>query len=567
MKKTVFFLFFFILPSTLFAYDYDSTSLNSQTITDTLKLVNTKIYVVKGYNLVKNGGKLIIEKGTLIYGKNRYYSIIVIERGAKIIAEGTPSQPIVFTSSEAPNERSYGDGVALIILGRSGTIDKSSFNSPFIDSTSVPGMEGPNFYVPWFGGQPRNDSDSSGVLRYVRFEYCGTYLVGPYHRNSESLILGGVGSKTVIENIQISHSGYSGLTLYGGNVNIQNIVLYRNAENDIKFFYGYRGKLQFGIISRDSNETYQGDRLNFMRSMNTADTIANSYNYLITNPVISNFTIIGPKMYNVVSNKYTNSFGFGLSTKTKFNIYNSIFTGLNSAVRFDRGAVYQNALNDSIQFRNNIFSGFSEGLGNTSTPTSFSPSIWLQSPSFQNRVYPNPMDVNLLNPYAFYNLGGSNPLGGVNWYNPLPGSPALTGASFSNPNLNGFTQTSYVGAIGSNNDWIKNWTCFNPHSYLPRPLAITNISSSIPEKFYLSQNYPNPFNPATTINFSVPVKGFVSLKIYDITGKEIAGLVNQEMNAGEYKYDFNASHLNSGVYFYTLKGENFSETKKMMLIK
>ncbi len=85
--------------------------------------------------------------------------------------------------------------------------------------------------------------------------------------------------------------------------------------------------------------------------------------------------------------------------------------------------------------------------------------------------------------------------------------------------------------------------------------------------FDLSQNYPNPFNPSTIISYSIPKQSNVSLKVYDILGKEVAELVNTEKPAGSYEVDFNAENLSSGIYFYTLKTNNSVLTKKMMLIK
>ena len=89
----------------------------------------------------------------------------------------------------------------------------------------------------------------------------------------------------------------------------------------------------------------------------------------------------------------------------------------------------------------------------------------------------------------------------------------------------------------------------------------------IPSKFELSQNYPNPFNPSTKITFALPNDGKVSLKIYDMTGKEVMLLVNEVKTAGYYSVSFNASSLSSGIYFYTLSADNFTATKKMMLVK
>ncbi len=88
-----------------------------------------------------------------------------------------------------------------------------------------------------------------------------------------------------------------------------------------------------------------------------------------------------------------------------------------------------------------------------------------------------------------------------------------------------------------------------------------------PHRFYLSQNYPNPFNPETVIRFSLPEKGFANIKIYNSLGKEVSVLVNQSLNAGSYEVEWNASALPSGIYFYRLSAGEFSETKKMNLIK
>jgi len=93
----------------------------------------------------------------------------------------------------------------------------------------------------------------------------------------------------------------------------------------------------------------------------------------------------------------------------------------------------------------------------------------------------------------------------------------------------------------------------------------SNIST--PKDFYLEQNYPNPFNPSTTIRFSIPSGTSVQLKVYNVLGNEIATIVNDELPAGNYSLDYDASNLPSGIYFYTLTTNDFSETKKMTLVK
>ena len=100
------------------------------------------------------------------------------------------------------------------------------------------------------------------------------------------------------------------------------------------------------------------------------------------------------------------------------------------------------------------------------------------------------------------------------------------------------------------------------------PSGITNQGGIVPGEFRLEQNYPNPFNPSTNISFSIPNPSDVTLKVYSPLGKEVATLVNEFKSAGNYKYEFNASEiLTSGIYFYTLKSGNFTETKKFILVK
>jgi hypothetical protein len=97
--------------------------------------------------------------------------------------------------------------------------------------------------------------------------------------------------------------------------------------------------------------------------------------------------------------------------------------------------------------------------------------------------------------------------------------------------------------------------------------GVEPIGNTVPDKFTLNQNYPNPFNPVTNIKFSIPKSGIVKLIVYDAVGKQVAELVNGQYNAGEYKVDFNASGLSSGVYFYKIDSDGFSDIKKMMLVK
>lgn len=98
-------------------------------------------------------------------------------------------------------------------------------------------------------------------------------------------------------------------------------------------------------------------------------------------------------------------------------------------------------------------------------------------------------------------------------------------------------------------------------------VGISNSNLEIPAGYTLSQNYPNPFNPKTKINFSISTPGNVKLAVYNTAGVEVSVLLNQSLSVGSYTYDFDATHLTSGVYFYTLQAENFQETKRMVLLK
>ncbi|NNG27096.1 MAG: T9SS type A sorting domain-containing protein, partial [Ignavibacteriaceae bacterium] len=97
----------------------------------------------------------------------------------------------------------------------------------------------------------------------------------------------------------------------------------------------------------------------------------------------------------------------------------------------------------------------------------------------------------------------------------------------------------------------------------------TNVNSldNFPSDFNLFQNYPNPFNPTTTIKFSIPVEGFVSLNVFNALGEEVSTLVSESLNTGTYKYDWNAGNLPSGIYYYSLTADNFKATKKLILLK
>jgi plastocyanin len=119
---------------------------------------------------------------------------------------------------------------------------------------------------------------------------------------------------------------------------------------------------------------------------------------------------------------------------------------------------------------------------------------------------------------------------------------------------------------------VHHYHCTPHQSIMVGTITATAVNSvddetNSPEKFQLSQNYPNPFNPSTTIKYNLTEPAKVSLKVYNLLGKEVAGLVNENKNAGSYEVEFDASTLPSGIYLYELKTSSFIQTKKMILLK
>lgn len=217
----------------------------------------------------------------------------------------------------------------------------------------------------------------------------------------------------------------------------------------------------------------------------------------------------------------------------------------------DNKPVYSFATNGT-----DIFAGTNSGLykstNNGANWTNISPLyVWVNSIlAFESNVIICDFFGNGI--YKSTNLG-------VNWVQRNEG--LSTGIAFQVLlNANG-----YIFAGSTNGLWRRS---------LQSVLDINQVSSSIPDKYYLSQNYPNPFNPVTRIDFDIPRRGgssmgniFVSLKVYDVLGREVKTLVNEEKVAGFYSVDFNGTDLTSGVYFYSLETQSYKDTKWMILIK
>lgn len=389
-------------------------------------------YLIKGFVYVKEPAVLTIEAGTIIKGDKNTKGTLIIERGAKIMASGTASKPIVFTSAQPAGQRDYGDWGGLIICGR------APVNLPGGEGT----IEGGVGAV--FGGN--NPNDNSGKLRYVRIEFSGI----AFQPNNEinGLTLGGVGSGTEIEYVQVSYNGDDSFEMFGGTVNLKHIVSFRAWDDDFDTDNGYSGKVQFAVALRDPNIADQSGSNGFESDNDGQGTTATPF----TSAVFSNISIFGPQVNSSTSINSQFKRAAHLRRATKLKIYNSILSGFPVGLLIDGSLCETNATNDELQFRNNVISGCTTPLAVNSGST-FDITAWFNTSGWNNNILANNSDLQITNPF---NLSSPNFL-------PLTNSPVLAGASFSNPNLAGFEQVDYRGAFGVS-DWTQGWCNWNPQN-------------------------------------------------------------------------------------------------------
>jgi hypothetical protein len=244
-------------------------------ITGSRTLDASKNWLLKGLVQVKAGQTLTIEKGTTIFGDSESKAILLIEPGAKIIAEGTADEPIVFTSQAPEGQRRAGDWGGLVLLGNAPVnIPGGKGNIEGILKT-VSGTE--------YGGNDPNDN--SGVLKYVRIEYAGVVLSQDNEVNG--VTFGGVGAGTTIDYVQVRMALDDCFEFFGGTVNAKHLVCQWNQDDGFDFDNGFSGKLQYLVLQQDP--THVGEDNGF-----ESDNDANgSANLPLTNPQVYNVTLCG----------------------------------------------------------------------------------------------------------------------------------------------------------------------------------------------------------------------------------------------------------------------------------
>jgi hypothetical protein len=274
------------------------------TINTTTTLTADKVWTLKGYVYVTDGAKLIIQPGTTIISDISEKGALCIERGAQIIAEGTATKPIVFTSGRPAGERTPGDWGGIVILGRAKT-----------NRTSEPTIEG-GIGRP-FGGT--NDLDNSGVLKYVRIEYAG--IASMPNSEINALTLGGVGSGTIIDNVQTIYANDDAFEFFGGTVNARNLYAFATADDDFDFDFGYTGTITNGVAKRDPQFVDNGDAGNGIECDNDGTgSTATPY----THPKLFNMILVGPNTSTALAN---HNLGLRFRRATQFTMKNSIIWG------------------------------------------------------------------------------------------------------------------------------------------------------------------------------------------------------------------------------------------------
>lgn len=413
--------------------------------TDTKWYAQAK-YHLSGFVYVKNNATLTIEPGTIIKGVSNTKATLIIERGSKIMAEGTSDKPIVFTSDKAPGQRATGDWGGIVIAGKAKT-------NKHDDGTGVGIAEGG--IGTKYGGT--DDNDNSGILQYVRIEFPGIPLTSTANSEINGLTLYSVGNGTTIDHIQVSYSGDDSYEWFGGNVNARYLVALGGLDDAFDTDNGFSGKIQFGFILQDPLKSDQSGS-NAFESDNDAD---GSLLTPLTAPVFSNVTALGPLTVTATLPAETkHEKALHLRRGTMTSVYNSVFVGFPQGLSIDgqKGNSPTRADQNELQIENTILAGMTvsyvEKTGTVAVPYTVAQHQAYFTASARNNA--DNMTVADIIGTGYISLTSPNLL-------PTAGSLLLTGASFANTRLTDpfFSPTTYRGAFGTVN-WTSGWCNWNP---------------------------------------------------------------------------------------------------------
>ena len=445
-----------------------------------------KIYKLKGFVRVGNdptvtdvpaknsGPTLTIQPGTVIYGEKATKGTLIIQRGAKIIAEGTATSPIVFTSESAVGTKEPGDWGGLVICGR------ASNNQP----GGVFELEG-GYKAFSGGGTSPDNADNSGSLKYVRIEYAGV----PVNPNQEvnSLTLGAVGSETKIEYVMCTYGLDDSFEWFGGTVNAKYLIAYKGLDDDFDVDFGFSGFVQFGLGVRGATLADQSGSNGFEVDNNGQGSDAAPF----TSGTFSNITIIGPKATRETPISLQFQSAAQLRRNNKLKIHNSFFTGYPNGIFIDGANTAANAAANELVLKNNVVAGVDNwggnGFGSAGTVFTGTPANGANHPNaprgfrigagtgaFSNGIYTlTALNINektaenwflennaILSKWSDAGIDASI-FGTINpKTTPNTGSSLLNGAVFTGlPSF--FSVVPHKGAFGTTN-WAQGWAEWSP---------------------------------------------------------------------------------------------------------
>lgn len=287
----------------------EASNIIAGTIDKDTKLYKRNTYQLVGVVYVTNNAVLTIEPGTIIRGDDKTCGTLVITNGAKIMAEGLETDPIVFTSDKGTTERKPGDWGGIIILGKAPINKLGGISTLPFDLDPM---------LNHYGGHDADDN--SGILKYVRIEYSGRKLSALKELNG--LSLAGVGRKTVLSNIQISYSNDDSFECYGGDLNMSNLVSYRTTDDDFDFTQGAQINISNSIAIRhpfssdiSGSRCFEADSYDKIENtdMTKKMTKINANNITLVNLEENNQGLVRESVY--------------IRENTFFNLTNSIVSG------------------------------------------------------------------------------------------------------------------------------------------------------------------------------------------------------------------------------------------------
>lgn len=478
-----------------------STNITSNTTWSGVVLLKNKVYV-------KNGATLTIAPGTIIRGDDVTLGTLIITKGSKIYANGTASQPIVFTSNADAPDRTAGDWGGLVLLGAArnnqpGGIANIEGIAPTTDTE--------------FGGS--NDADNSGVLTYVRIEFAGIALQP--NKEINGLTLGSVGSGTTIDNVQVSFSGDDSFEWFGGTVDCKHLIAYRGLDDDFDTDFGYRGRVQFGLAIRDKDASDAAGDSNGFESDNDA---LGSLAQPLTQAIFSNITLVGPKGNGSTALPVGEKFekAFRIRRNSSLSIFNTLVTGWEKGLSVESASTEDNFTSDTANFVSNVLSNFITGSKTVTAAPSFYASFFGADNNDTTTTVNNIAWVN-----AFGGLGTTPDM------RLTPNSTVATGAQFPTSVFKG-------GFVG-----------------------IDKLNATTINKVSV---YPNPASNSANISLTIETSSTVTITLYDLLGNTLLTIANNEqLSVGTQTISVNTSTIANGTYYILSTVNGISTTQKLVV--